>query len=273
MKNAVVIKKIASLKSKPDFESENLDEVLFGMNITILKELENKWYYVRTHYNYEGYIDGNSIIIDENISDEWQKEKNAVVINNFADVLNKPEASGYVIVCMTKGAHIISLNEVDENNHFVKVKLPDSRCGWVRKDFLGKLKKDYDLRDEESLRNNLVKSALGYMGTQYRWGGKSPEGVDCSGLCSMAYMLNGILIYRDANIKDGFPIKEISKDDLKKGDLIFFPGHVAMYIGHNKYVHSATRNDVVAINSFNKESDDYFEYLDKVDKKYGSIFV
>ena len=46
MKNAVVIKKIASLKSKPDFESENLDEVLFGMNITILKELENKWYYV-----------------------------------------------------------------------------------------------------------------------------------------------------------------------------------------------------------------------------------
>lgn len=97
-------------------------------------------------------------------------------------------------------------------------------------------------------------------------------GIDCSGLCSMSYMVNGILIYRDANIKEGFPIKEITRDKLKKGDLIFFPGHVAMYLGNEEYVHSATSNDVVSINSFDKNADNYYEYLDKCDKRFGSIF-
>ncbi|WP_241425298.1 C40 family peptidase [Clostridium beijerinckii] len=125
------------------------------------------------------------------------------------------------------------------------------------------MKSGYDINDEEDLRNNLVSSAVSYIGTQYRWGGKTPLGIDCSGLCSMAYMLNGILIYRDAKIKEGFPIKEITFKQIKKGDLIFFPGHVAMYLGNGKYIHSSTSNDVVKINSFNKNSNDYNEDLDR----------
>lgn len=272
MRYAVVNKDIGLLKSKADESSENADEVLFGMNVVILKKLKDDWYYIRTHYNYEGYIKGSSLFINDKESAKWDNEKNAVVINNFADVLNKPEASGYAIATLTRGANIISLKQISENNKFVKVKIPDSRCGWIRKSFLGELKRDYNKNDENRLREDIVKSALSYLGTQYRWGGKSPKGIDCSGLCSMSYMLNGILIYRDAKIKEGFPVKEIARDKLKRGDLIFFPGHVAMYLGNEKYVHSATSNDVVAINSFDKNSSDYFEYLDKADKKFGSIF-
>ncbi len=272
MKYAVVNNTIGFIKSKPDKFSENADEVLFGMNVEILETLENNWYYIRTHYNYEGYIDGNSLLIDDNKARQYEGEKNTVVVNNFADVLDKPEASGYQIATMTRGAHLVCLKEVSENNRFVKVKIPDGRTGWTRKDFLCDLKTDYDINDEENLRENLVKSALSYIGTQYRWGGKTPEGIDCSGLCSMSYMLNGILIYRDADIKGGFPIKEITFDKLKKGDLIFFPGHVAMYLGNEEYVHSATSNNVVAINSFDKKADNYYDYLDKADKRFGSIF-
>ena len=48
----------------------------------------------------------------------------------------------------------------------------------------------------------------------------------------MAYMLNGIIIYRDAKIIEGFPMHAIDISEMKPGDLIFFPGHVAMYIGN-----------------------------------------
>lgn len=272
MKYAVINKSIGAIKSQPKELSENADEVLFGMNVEIIKELEDNWFYIKTHYDYEGYINGENLLIDDKIAKNWEEEKNSIVINNFADVLNKPEASGYVIVAMTRGANIISTNEVSENGRFVKVKIPNGEYGWVRKNFIADLKTNYDINNEELLRDNLVKSALSYIGTQYRWGGKTPQGIDCSGLCSMSYMLNGIIIYRDADIKEGFPVKEITKDKLKKGDLIFFPGHVAMYLGNEKYIHCSTSNDVVMINSFNKSDCEYYEYLDKASKKFGSIF-
>ncbi|MCE5219703.1 MAG: C40 family peptidase [Clostridium sp.] len=273
MKYAIVNKDIGVLKSEPKEVSENADEVLFGMNVEIIKETENNWFYVRTHYNYEGYIKGDNLIINDELSKKWKKDKNIVVINSFADVLNKAEASGYEIASVTRGANLISTDEISENERFLKVKLPSGEKGWIRKSFTSNLITDYEIKNEEKLRENLAKSALSYLGTQYRWGGKSPLGIDCSGLCSMAYMLNGILIYRDADIKEGFPIKEIPFENIKKGDLIFFPGHVAMYLEDGNYVHSLTSNDVVKINSLNEDAENYNEYLGTCAKRFGSIFL
>lgn len=272
MRYAVVNKTIGILKNQPKEDSENIDEVLFGMNIEILKKESRNWFYIRTHYNYKGYIKGDNLIIDDKISMQWEKEKNIVVVNSFADVLNKPEASGYHIETLTRGANLISTGETTSNNKYVKIKLPSFNIGWVRKSFISDLNKSYKLTDETNLRESLANSALSYLGTQYRWGGKTPLGIDCSGLCSMAYILNGILIYRDSKIKKGFPIKEITYDKLKKADLIFFPRHVAMYLGDGNYIHASTSNDIVKINSFNEKDDNYNEYLKKSPKKFGSIF-
>jgi len=272
MKYAIVNKSVGVLKSKPKEASENVDEVLFGMNVEIVNEAENNWFYIRTNYNYEGYINGDNLIINDEVSKKWEKDKNIVVINSFADVLNKPEASGYEIASVTRGANLISGDEISKNQRFLKVKLPNGEKGWIRKSFTSNLKLDYEIKDEEILRENLAKSALSYLGTQYRWGGKSPLGIDCSGLCSMAYMLNGILIYRDADIKEGFPIKEIPFNNIKKGDLIFFPGHVAMYLEDGNYVHSSTSNDMVKVNSLDEHSWNYNKYLGICDKRVGSIF-
>ncbi len=61
---------------------------------------------------------------------------------------------------------------------------------------------------------------------------------------------------------------------MKPGDLLFFPGHVAMYIGNDKYVHSTGKNgsDGVVINSLNPFDEDYREDLLKNLKAVGSIF-
>ena len=113
--------------------------------------------------------------------------------------------------------------------------------------------------DEDALRSGAVRSALSYLGTQYRWGGKSPLGIDCSGLAFMSWLEQGILIYRDAHIEEGYPVRVIEKEQLKPGDLIFFPGHVAVYQGDGRYIHATgyVRTSRVTINSLNPSDPDY----------------
>ena len=100
-------------------------------------------------------------------------------------------------------------------------------------------------------------------------------GIDCSGMVSMAYMLCGILIYRDANIVEGFPIREIPREHLKKGDLLFFPGHVAMYMGDGLYCHSTAHagDDGFTINSLDPASPVYREDLVSRITQIGSYFA
>ena len=73
---------------------------------------------------------------------------------------------------------------------------------------------------EEALRARAVEVALSYQGTQYRWGGKSPLGVDCSGLTFMAWFFCGVSLYRDARLVDGFPARPIPFEARKPGDLL-----------------------------------------------------
>ena len=79
---------------------------------------------------------------------------------------------------------------------------------------------------EEELRHAVVSLAKQYLGTQYRWGGKSPLGIDCSGLVGSCYLMYGVDMYRNADIKEGFCVHEIERKDMKKGDMLFFKGHV-----------------------------------------------
>ena len=129
---------------------------------------------------------------------------------------------------------------------------------------------------EEEFRRRVMESAKWYQGTAYRWGGKSPQGIDCSGLVHMAYLFNGVVIYRDAAIKPEFGLRSIPKEQMKEGDLLFFKGHVAMYLGGERrlYIHSTAKagSDGVDINSLVEGDPLYREDLAKGILDVGSMF-
>jgi cell wall-associated NlpC family hydrolase len=101
------------------------------------------------------------------------------------------------------------------------------------------------LSGEEEFRERLVATAERFMGAEYSWGGSSSrDGFDCSGLARAVYELNGLRLPRSAaaQFQAG---TEVSKDELLKGDLVFFAAspnrtisHVGVYIGGSAFIHA-----------------------------------
>lgn len=269
-KYAVVIEDVAALKGEPSETAGIVDELLFGMYAEIMSSAENGWYYINTFYNYKGYINEEHIILlDEKQHSEWKEKAVFYITQAAVDVLSEPKyTSGRVIITLARGAFVSDTGERD--GYWSKVELPDGTFGWVRTNTVKKIVK-LPLSEENIIRENLVNTAKEYIGTQYRWGGKSSRGIDCSGFCSMVYMENGFIIYRDAELKEEY-MKSIAFKDIKNGDLIFFPGHVAMYIGKGKYIHSNGKYGGVSINSFNEKDEDYRDDLANSILGIGSIF-
>ncbi len=271
---ALINKQTVILHKTNDALSEPVDENLYGYEVEVLEQLENGFSKVRTHYGYEGFIENSNLLFDKQKIDEFKNAKQMVVNHTAVDVRNMSKVQGVTLLTLTKGC-LVTVYE--ENDGWVQTKLADGRIGYIRGGFLSpfiEVQKFSDFTSEqvEKFRENVVKTAFEYMTTQYKWGGKSPLGIDCSGLCSIVYLLNGVIIYRDAIIVDGYPVKEIKKEDLKIGDFIYFPRHVAMYIGNNEYIHSSAQNDGVYINSLDKTSEKYREDLATTITMYGSIF-
>lgn len=261
---AIVITPVCPLYDAPTRQSTIVDEALYGMVVDVLEEAAPGWYRIRTHYRYEGIVCAEELLMGDEPVQSWCGcEKKVVLHKNFCDVLSEPRVQGWIKITLPRGAVVHPLGEPE--NGWQKVALADGRTGYVMSGILDIYYTEPLSTDEETLRKALVETAKLYQRTHYRWGGKSPNGIDCSGLCSMSYLLCGIAIFRDASVKEGFPMKKIPYACMKPGDLLFFPGHVAMYLGDGRYIHSTGRSgsDGVTFNSLDPAAADYREDLAK----------
>lgn len=94
-----------------------------------------------------------------------------------------------------------------------------------------------------------------FLGVPYVYGGRSPEGFDCSGFASYVYGHFGIEIPRAADEQFYYGASETQ---LIPGDLVFFttytegPSHTGIYIGDNSFIHSSSSGGQVIITSLSE---------------------
>lgn len=97
---------------------------------------------------------------------------------------------------------------------------------------------------------DLLAFARKFLGLPYLWGGTTCWGLDCSGLVQLSHLVCGVLLPRDADQQQAATGAVATIAALVPGDLVFFPGHVGLYLGQGRYIHASAQSAVVTINSF-----------------------
>lgn len=266
---------------------------------------------VVTFYGYHGYVFASELYFYGEKELRGYLSAELVLAGRATDVLTLPKVQGVRLAELERGAVLRRLPDPEAEAHtgWAKVGLVDGRSGYVRdvalepvrfsmtavftqeagRTFDEALAKAEGCKpeelvpraidrwfggSEEAFRNALAEQAKKYLGTEYRWGGKSGRGIDCSGLVSSAYMQCGVLIYRDAKLVEGWPMHKIPLEQAKRGDALYFPGHIALYLGEGRYIHStgAARSGGVVLNSLDPADPLYREDLVKSLYAVGSLF-
>lgn len=261
---------LAAPMTKETPEPERVDQVFSGMAVEVL-EVRGRWRKVKTPYRYEGWTLADSLEEDEKAVEAWEKSPLALVLPPVATLLSGARPEEAPVYQLPRAAAVARRGEPDECG-WQMVEAANGALGFLPQHVLRPL----PVRPEEfpDLRESLARAALDFLKVPYLWGGKSAWGIDCSGLVSLTYLIHGIAIFRDAKLQPDFPIHPIPRERMEKGDLLYFPGHVALYLGEGRYVHATGRkgDEAVVVNSLDPAAADYRADLAEQLLAVGSYF-
>jgi gamma-D-glutamyl-L-lysine dipeptidyl-peptidase len=218
------------VRTNPTERSEMCTQVLLGEHFTILEE-QAKWCKIKLHHDgYEGWIDRKMVVPIPKREFKYLSDKPQVVSCDIFNIVQ--QVNHYRNFLIVSGSTL---------PHF-KAKNSIFRIGEVEYQIKGNPNNDYKNEDP---RSKIISAALKYFNAPYQWGGRTPLGIDCSGLSQITYKIAGISIPRDAsqqaNIGENFSFVE----EALPGDLAFFDNemgeiiHVGIIWEKHKIIHSS----------------------------------
>lgn len=248
---------------EPKIGTEHTDEAFYGQSLEVLENLGD-FCHIRADYGYEGYVKTEELFFGD-------YEATHVVTSGFGDLLPEPKNCLLAPYCIPRGSYIKVLPE-GGTERYAAVEALDGNTYYIHRRNIMTVEEKNRVRSEEEFRKSVLETAKLYLGSGYRWGGKTVGGIDCSGLAFMSYYMNGVVLHRDAHFDKSPMLKETTLEEAKMGDLLFFPGHVAIYIGDGLYIHSTTSLGGVGYNSFDENSPIFNPGLKKSLSQVATIF-
>ena len=196
-----------NIYERPSANSKISSQIIYGEKFKILKKVKN-FLKIKTFYDkYYGYIKNKKFI---NKIKPTHKEK--VLKTKIYESNNFLPFSSEIEVLKKKKNYVM----------FTKNK-------WIKQ-------KDIALINKKE--KNFIKIFKSYLNCKYKWGGKTYRGIDCSALVQLFYKFNNKFFPRDTidqiKIKKGIR----KKKSFKKGDIIYWRGHVAICINSKELIHA-----------------------------------
>jgi Cell wall-associated hydrolases (invasion-associated proteins) len=102
---------------------------------------------------------------------------------------------------------------------------------------------------DRRMTDDYVEVAARFLETPYLWGGRSGFGIDCSALVQLSMMMAGQAVPRDSDMQS-IAGSEIGRDELRRGDLVFWKGHVGIMEDERTLLHANGHTMTVARENF-----------------------
>lgn len=244
---------IIPVRKEPSEKSEMVTQVLYGEHFEIREQMVG-WCNVKLAYDgYEGWIDCKMITpINNRAYQKIEKSPFAVSADIFSIIPVHDEQNLMLTAGSTLPVWRPYLKQFTVNRETYKIK------GEV---FYGEIKNPREV---------VINQALKYFNAPYLWGGRSPFGVDCSGLTQVIYKMIGIKIPRDASeqVKIGRALSFV--DEAEPGDLAFFDDeegnivHVGIIWKRNKIIHASGKVRIDNVDQFGIFNVDTKRYTHKM---------
>ena len=275
------------MRIAPDYESALETQELMGTVVEIIAE-KGYWREIVSPQPYQAWCTEKGIVeMSEQEIGAYKAAPKCIFTELYGHVYESPSDKAATI-CDLVGGDVMRIacqaGNVGKKGRSLKGKwtqimLPSGKTGWVRSSQIKLHEGFFSIAKGEgnsesisdSLMESIIADAFKLKGVPYLWGGMTPKGVDCSGLVRWSFIMNGVLLPRNASqmVHCG---DEVSLDSLQRGDLVFFgtPAtsekprrvtHVGIYIGNGRIIHSS---HMVRINSLNPSEPDYYENAHKL---------
>lgn len=202
--------------------SETISEGLFGESF-IIKKINDEWVYGRLKTDdYLGWMKVDDLGLMSEITHKIKVIRTSVLSEPYIK-------SSYKFYLPLGG--LISASNYDENWLHIKYNENNiNKEGFVFKKHT--LKKNNKYEDWVNLAEQLI-------GTPYKWGGRDTLGLDCSALVQVCLSITNTKFPRDTKDQLNFKSREVNSiQNINRGDLIYWPGHVAIAQNSENLVHA-----------------------------------
>jgi SH3-like domain-containing protein len=238
---------VADVRTDNSYAAEMATQILLGMPLRLLQQ--NKWWRIQTPEGYLGWTVGSSFTrMGRTAFNEWLSAEKVIFTDIYGFSYEHPDIKSQTVSDLVFG-NILKL--LGGQGDFYQVAYPAGDTAYVRKSE-SKLFHQW-LSEIKPTEESIIEKALLLKGIPYTWGGTSTKMMDCSGFTKTVFLMNGIVLLRDASqqVTTGIPVDITGGyENLHKGDLMFFGKkgengrkdrirHVAIYMGDKEFIHAA----------------------------------
>ena len=203
---------LINLHKKPSTKSEIVTQIIYGESFSILRKAK-KWFKIKIKEDgYKGYVQ------NKNFSKFLKpNHKISVLKAKIYKFPNKRDNINFI-------PYGSKIKVMKKKNNFLKFSK-----GWINKNDV----KPISFKEKDPFKRiNIFKNI------RYKWGGKSFKGIDCSALIQVFLNFNNKFCPRDAKDQVRYFKRNVKLQDIKKNDIIYWKGHVAVAISNKKLIHA-----------------------------------